>query len=60
MREIRKERKNIPDSSLIEAPDVAGVHHDKKNEGWSCFITEGRKREKEERQSSGEVELVGG
>ena len=28
----RKSKKNIPGSSLIEAPDVAGVHHDKKKE----------------------------
>ena len=59
MCEEEKEKKNIPGSSLIEAPDVAGFHHDKKKVRGDCFIGEWRKGEKEGTRSSGEVELVG-
>ena len=54
-----RKKKNIPGSSLIEAPDVAGVHHDKKRVEEVSFIREGRRR-KEGIRSSGEEELVDG
>ena len=55
-----KEKKNIPGSSLIEAPDVAGVHQDKKKIRGERFIRAGRRRRKEGNEGSGEVELVVG
>ena len=54
-----KVKKNIPGSSLIEAPDVAGVHHDKKKIRGITFIREGRRRRNEGRRKPGEEELVG-
>ena len=56
----RKQKKNIPGSSLIEAPDVAGVHQDKKKNKEEEFIKKRRKRKIIRTQGSVEVELVGG
>ena len=60
MCKIEKRKKIIPDSSLIEAPDVAGVHHDKKNIRGIGFIKERRRRRNKGEESLGEEEVVEG
>ena len=47
MCENRKEKEKNIRGSLIEAPDVAGVHHDKKKVKEITFIREERRRRKE-------------
>ena len=59
MCDIRKVSKKHTGSSLIEEPDVAGVHQDKKNKEESNFIKRRRKRIIR-KQGREELELKGG
>ena len=56
--EKERRKKSIPGLTSIEAPDVAGVDHDKKKVEGTLFIKK-RRRENEGRTSLGEEEVVG-